>query len=128
MSLLLRITSALAGVCLSMAFFFSFPLFATEAVPMAHNHGAMINDSARAESPAATPDYYSRGQIKAWHDTQVTIAHTAIPALNWPPMTMTFALPGTLAIEPLPIGTSVAFSFRQTDQGYQLTVISAQQP
>lgn len=43
-------------------------------------------------------------------------------------MTMTFALPGTLAIEPLPIGTSVAFSFRQTDQGYQLTVISAQQP
>nr|WP_261374147.1 copper-binding protein [Yersinia bercovieri] len=43
-------------------------------------------------------------------------------------MTMSFDLPESLVAAPLPVGTPVTFSFRQTPQGYQLTAISAQQP
>ncbi|CNI66142.1 copper-binding protein [Yersinia intermedia] len=105
----------------------SSPLFAanpamSESSPMSHGSHAIMADSAPAES------YHSQGQIKTWHATRVSIAHSAIPALSWPPMTMTFDLPESLAAQPLPAGTSVTFSFRQTEQGYQLTAISAQQP
>lgn len=122
---LLNPLSTVTGLFLSAVFFVSSPLLAaaTETMPMAHHHGVMIDDPA----PAA-PHYDASGQIKAWHDTRVSIAHSAIPALNWPPMTMTFTLPDTLAAERLPIGTAVTFSFSQTDQGYLLTAISAQQP
>ena len=105
----------------------SSPLFAanpamSESSPMSHGSHTIMADSAPAES------YHSQGQIKIWHATRVSIAHSAIPALSWPPMTMTFDLPESLAAQPLPAGTSVTFSFRQTEQGYQLTAISAQQP
>ncbi|MDN0122218.1 copper-binding protein [Yersinia aleksiciae] len=129
MSSLSNVLSATAGVVLSAVILFSAPLFAAtqsmaDSMPMSHDHGAMMADATTTDAD----NYHSRGQIKAWNATSVAIAHTAIPALNWPPMTMTFDLPESLVAAPLPVGTPVTFSFRQTPQGYQLTAISAQQP
>ncbi|AHM72007.1 copper-binding protein [Yersinia hibernica] len=129
MSTLFNIISTAASALLYAAALFSAPLLAaipsmTETMPMSHNHGAMMAETATAP----TDVYHSRGQIKAWNINSVAIAHSAISALNWPPMTMTFSLPDNLVPAPIPLGTSVTFSFRQTEQGYQLTAISAQQP
>ncbi|MBS0053995.1 copper-binding protein [Yersinia sp. Marseille-Q3913] len=129
MSFLSNALSAAAAVVLSAVTLFSAPLFAAtqsmaDSMPMSHEHGAMMADSAANDAD----NYHSRGQIKAWSATGVSIAHTAIPALNWPPMTMSFDLPENWVAAPLPVGTPVTFSFRQTPQGYQLTTISAQQP
>ncbi|OWF82024.1 hypothetical protein B4900_00350 [Yersinia rohdei] len=137
MNTLSRAISATAGILLCTAVFFSSSLFAasvptTGDMPMAHNHGTMMahNHGTMMADAAATDtnSYHSTGQIKAWNAASVSIAHRAISALNWPPMTMTFDLPDNLIAAPLPVGAPVAFSFRQTEQGYQLTAISAQQP
>lgn len=67
---------------------------------------------------ADAPVYASQGIVKKADAQGVAIAHQAIPALNWPPMTMTFAQPATpVALKP---GDAVAFTFRQTAGGYQL--------
>ncbi|MCB5309701.1 copper-binding protein [Yersinia massiliensis] len=141
MRTLSRAVSATAGVLFSTAtlfsiitFFSAITLFPTslsaatstmaDTMPMSHDHGAMMADAATSDAGI----YHSRGQIKAWNATSVSIAHTTIAALNWPPMTMTFDLPDGLMATPLPVGASVTFSFIQTRQGYQLTAISAQQP
>lgn len=123
------IFNAISATVVCVVVFFSAPLLAatpsmTESMPMSHNHGAMTADA----TPSNTNSYHSRGQIKTWNTNSVSIAHSAIPALNWPPMIMTFDLPNNLIAAPLPVGTQVTFSFRQTEQGYQLTAISAQQP
>ncbi len=90
---------------------------------MHHDHNMM------ATSDVATPaDYRSQGVIKRWDAQRVAIAHHAIPALNWPPMTMTFTVPQALAGQKLAVGTQVDFSFRQDDQGYSLTAIHSIQP
>lgn len=70
--------------------------------------------------------YHSKGTIKAWGEQKVSLAHPAIPALNWPPMTMNFLQPQP-PLPALAAGTAVEFSFRQVDGGYQLTSISASQ-
>ncbi|NDL65103.1 copper-binding protein [Acerihabitans arboris] len=88
------------------------------------DHGMMA-----ASDVNATPaDYRSHGIIKRWDNQHVAIAHQAIPALNWPPMTMTFSVPANLADRRLAAGTPVDFSFRQDAQGYALTAIHPVQP
>lgn len=134
MSTLSHAVSATAGIMLCAAALFSTSVFAAstpmaDSMPMSHDHGAMMADTATANNAVTdSHSYHSRGQIKAWNATSVSIAHSAIAALNWPPMTMTFDLPDNLVTAPLPVSTQVTFSFRQTEQGYQLTAISAQQP
>nr|WP_261374146.1 hypothetical protein [Yersinia bercovieri] len=83
MSFLSNALSATAAVVLSAVTLFSAPLFAAtqpmaDSMPMSHHHGAMMADSAATDAD----NYHSRGQIKAWSATSVSIAHTAIPALN----------------------------------------------
>ncbi|WP_174848867.1 copper-binding protein [Yersinia artesiana] len=129
MSALFNAVSTTVTTLVCAVVFFSAPLLAatpsmTESMPMSHDHGAMMADTTTTH----TNDYHSGGQIKAWNANSVSIAHSAIPALNWPPMSMSFDLPDNLAATPIPVGTQVTFSFRQTEQGYQLTAISAQQP
>ncbi len=74
----------------------------------------------------STAVYHSKGTVKAWSERKVSLAHPAIPALNWPPMTMNFLQPQP-PLPALAAGTVVDFSFRQVDGGYQLTAISASQ-
>jgi Cu(I)/Ag(I) efflux system protein CusF len=93
--------------------FFSSSVFAADMAM--HQHGA-----------EATSEIHSQGVIKAWGEQKVTIAHQAIPALSWPPMTMNFTQPKP-ALAALPVSTQVDFSFLPVDGGYQLIAISASQ-
>ncbi|AYZ50535.1 copper-binding protein [Klebsiella oxytoca] len=107
---------------------FSFTAYSASAEDGAmHQH----NMSAMAEMPGMNkPEntaalYSASGVIKAWRDDAVMIAHSPVPGLNWPAMTMSFALDGHQD-KKLPVGQQVDFTFRQTDSGYALVSITAQ--
>ena len=78
-----------------------------------HQHGEMMNAAPAAQQ---TPAISATGEVKSidMESKKVTIAHDAIPAVNWPPMTMrfTFSEP-TEAIKQLKEGEQVNFSFVQ---------------
>ncbi|HZQ62590.1 MAG TPA: efflux RND transporter periplasmic adaptor subunit [Casimicrobiaceae bacterium] len=54
----------------------------------------------------------------------ITIAHGAVPALDWPPMTMTFELRDTKAVAALRAGDAVRFTFQKTTNGYEIVSLS----
>ncbi|MDQ8033576.1 MAG: copper-binding protein [Bordetella sp.] len=64
---------------------------------------------------AASPAVSASGEVKAIdRDTnKVTIAHGAIPALNWPPMTMRFTITPQTRLDALKPGDKVDFTFIQ---------------
>lgn len=90
---------------------------------------ASAADMAMQDPSAKTAvEIHSQGVIKAWDEQKVSIAHQAIPALNWPPMTMSFLLPSSPSFAALPVGTAVDFSFLPIDGGYRLIAIAAARP
>jgi Cu(I)/Ag(I) efflux system protein CusF len=56
-----------------------------------------------------------KGVIKAidMDSQKITIAHDAIPAVNWPPMTMRFTITPQTQLNNVKDGDSVAFTFVQ---------------
>ena len=71
------------------------------------------------QAPVATAD----GTIKAIDTTKhtVTIAHGAVPAVQWPPMTMAFSVTED-QLTGLMAGDRVTFSFRL--EGNKATIVS----
>lgn len=71
------------------------------------------------QAPAATAD----GTIKAIDTTKhtVTIAHGAVPSVQWPPMTMAFSATED-QLTGLAAGDRVSFSFRL--EGGKATIVS----
>lgn len=71
------------------------------------------------QAPVATAD----GTIKAIDSTKhtVTIAHGAVPAVQWPPMTMAFSVTED-QLTGLTSGDRVSFSFRL--EGGRATIVS----
>ena len=71
------------------------------------------------QAPVATAD----GTIKAIDPTKhtVTIAHGAVPAVQWPPMTMAFSVTED-QMKGLTTGDRVSFSFRL--EGGKATIVS----
>jgi len=71
------------------------------------------------QTPVATAD----GTIKAIDTTKhtVTIAHGAVPAVQWPPMTMGFSVTED-QLKGLMAGDRVTFSFRL--EGGKATIVS----
>ena len=71
------------------------------------------------QAPVAT----SNGTIKAIDTTKhtVTIAHGAVPAVQWPPMTMAFSITED-QLTGLTAGDRVTFSFRL--EGNKATIVS----
>jgi Cu(I)/Ag(I) efflux system protein CusF len=71
------------------------------------------------QAPVATAD----GTIKAIDTTKhtVTIAHGAVPAVQWPPMTMAFSVTED-QLTGLKTGDRVSFSFRL--EGGKATIVS----
>lgn len=63
-----------------------------------------------ARSPSATGGYESKGVVTAMTAGSVTLQHEAVPALNWPAMTMTFVLAPDVKTT-IPPGTTVRFRF-----------------
>ena len=78
--------------------------------------GAGAPQASRGDVPQTT-HHLTDGTIKAIKPGEITIAHEAVPSLNWPPMTMGFKSPEKGLPEDLKVGDRVSFSFTQTAQG-----------
>ncbi|WP_342321614.1 copper-binding protein [Kosakonia sp. BYX6] len=74
-----------------------------------------------------TQVYQSQGTIKKISPDSLSIAHSAIPALNWPPMTMQFTLAPGNTLPTVKLGDKVSFSFAQSENGYTLVSLTPQQ-
>ncbi|MGJ7516926.1 copper-binding protein [Pseudomonas baetica] len=99
-------------------------LVALSFVVRAEDMPGMKMDAAQMEQPAAAIAVATAaGTIKAIDSARqvVTIAHGAVPALQWPPMTMGFkATPAQL--ETVKVGDKVNFKFQQ--EGAASTIVS----
>lgn len=85
-SIFLLITSVLT---------FSFSAFTASAEDAAMHHHTMSSMADMPEMKKADDSatlYSASGVIKAWRDDAVVIAHSPVTELNWPAMTMSFAL------------------------------------
>ena len=81
-------------------------VFAAQA---ADPHAGMAMTTAQAQS------IRGKGVIKAidMDSKKITIAHEAIPAVNWPPMTMRFTITPQTQLNNVKDGDSVDFTFVQ---------------
>ncbi|QVW25607.1 copper-binding protein [Pseudomonas hormoni] len=75
------------------------------------------------EKTKLAPVANAEGTIKAIDTTKhtVTISHGAVPAVQWPPMTMAFSVTEN-QLTGLIVGDRVTFSFRQ--EGGKATIVS----
>jgi Cu(I)/Ag(I) efflux system protein CusF len=53
----------------------------------------------------------------------VTLAHEAVPSMNWGPMTMTFQVKDKMLLDKLAVGKKVDFNFVQASNGYTVTAV-----
>ena len=117
-SIFLLITSVLT---------FSFSAFTASAEDAAMHHHTMSSMADMPEMKKADDSatlYSASGVIKAWRDDAIVIAHSPVSELNWPAMTMSFAL-ADIHDKKLAVGAQVDFTFRQTDSGYAIVSITA---
>lgn len=85
---------------------------------------AAASDAARPKPAQAKPPTYSAtGTIQAITAKGVTLQHSAIPALKWPAMTMTFATQGPAQLRGLKRGEKVQFTFARDDKGAHIVAI-----
>ncbi|CAI2406050.1 Cation efflux system protein CusF precursor [Serratia liquefaciens] len=104
-------------------------VFAAVVIALFFSFSASAADMTMQDPAARTAvEIHSQGVVKSWDERKVSIAHQAIPALSWPPMTMSFLLPSSPSFAILPVGTEVDFSFLPIDGGYQLIAIAAARP
>ncbi|CAI2473949.1 copper-binding protein [Serratia liquefaciens] len=104
-------------------------VFAAVVIALFFSFSASAADMAMQDPAARTAvEIHSQGVVKSWDERKVSIAHQAIPALSWPPMTMSFLLPSSPSFAVLPVGTEVDFSFLPIDGGYQLIAIAVARP
>lgn len=75
-----------------------------------------------AAAPAANAGYEGKGVVTGLTAEAVTLRHEPVAALDWPAMTMTFALAPDVK-STMPVGTTVRFHF-QMDAGKPPTVTS----
>lgn len=67
--------------------------------------------------PAAAALYETTGRIEQLTGNSVTLSHEPVPAIGWPAMTMTFALPDLAVARGLKAGDRVRFGFDQPPAG-----------
>lgn len=80
------------------------------------------DDTVKATTTPATT-YETTGKVEKVASNSMTFSHQAVPALSWPAMTMTFSKPATDAFPDVKAGQTVRFSFKQSDDGYQLVSV-----
>ena len=87
--------------------------------------GAFDRLQASSNAPeAATMLHTGSGRITAISASSVTLAHAPVASLNWPAMTMQFALARAQLAQGLRVGNNVAFRFRQIGGAYVVEEIS----
>ncbi len=64
-----------------------------------------------ARLTATAPTYRASGRVQAIEGRSITLAHGPVPALEWPAMTMTFAVPEAVPLAGLSVGSQVDFTF-----------------
>jgi membrane fusion protein, copper/silver efflux system len=74
-------------------------------------------------SASASGAYVAQGKVESVDVHSLTISHGAIPALEWPPMTMGFDKPGPKAFPDVKPGDTVHFEFRKKGDGYELVSV-----
>lgn len=105
---------ALTGALLSVAVF------------SVHAETMQMHDST-ASTPAATaPVYPVTGVVEKIAPHALTLAHQAVPALKWPPMTMPFAVSPSLTLPALAVGDKVNFDVSLIDGNYQIVALTVQ--
>lgn len=77
----------------------------------------------QAGSAAERVTHQATGTITAVEPGSVTIDHGPVASLDWPAMTMAFAVPPDVNAGGLQPGMPVRFSFEQIDGAYALTAI-----
>lgn len=84
-----------------------------------HTMEGMQMEQKTKQAPVANAE----GTIKSIDTTKhtVTISHGAVPAVQWPPMTMAFSVTEN-QLAGLMVGDHVSFSFRQ--EGGKATIVS----
>ena len=73
--------------------------------------GAANSAPGPVSATAATPTYRASGRVQAIGGRSITLAHGPVPALEWPAMTMTFAVPDAVPLAGLSVGSRVDFTF-----------------
>jgi len=73
--------------------------------------------TAPAKAPATATLYETTGRIEQLTINSVTLSHEPVPAIGWPAMTMTFALPDPSVARGLKVGDRVRFGFDQPPAG-----------
>jgi len=79
-----------------------------------------IGSATPAAPSAAKPSptlYETTGRIEQITGNSVTLSHEPVPAIGWPAMTMTFALPSPSIAQGLKTGDRVRFGFDQPPAG-----------
>jgi membrane fusion protein, copper/silver efflux system len=69
---------------------------------------------------AASSVYRATGRVEQATPEAITISHSAVPALKWGAMTMTFNKPRPGAFPDITAGQDIEFSFREADGDYVL--------
>jgi Cu(I)/Ag(I) efflux system membrane fusion protein len=70
----------------------------------------------------------TQGTITAIDEKTITLDHEAVPALNWPPMTMGFVLPEGGLPKDLKVGDRATFAFTAVEGGYRIVSITENTP
>ena len=92
-------------------------VLARRASPAASATGA-------AAAPMPAPAVHeASGRIVEISAQAVTIHHGAVPALQWPPMEMGFALAQPALAKDIKVGDTVRFSFRESKEGHEVVAL-----
>ncbi|SNY78493.1 copper-binding protein [Enterobacter sp. CC120223-11] len=72
----------------------------------------------------ATTVYHVKGVVKAISAHSLTLEHDAVPELQWPPMTMPFALAKNRVLPAVNIDDPVDFDVSLVDGRYEITALT----
>jgi Cu(I)/Ag(I) efflux system membrane fusion protein len=85
-----------------------------------HEKLAPTADARHEANARASVVHEGTGKVTELAPDEITLAHGAIPSLDWPPMTMAFKLPDAHAVHGLKTGDTVHFSFRQQGDDFAI--------
>lgn len=108
----------------SLAVVLALPASSAMAQQKMGNMMGNMKDMPMNEPKAATPTTHSaRGTVKKVDAGAgiVVLAHDPVKSLNWPSMTMGFAVKDKALLDKLAVGKAVDFEFMQADRGYVMT-------
>ncbi|MGU3413417.1 copper-binding protein [Enterobacteriaceae bacterium C34A] len=77
-----------------------------------------------ATTATSAPVYHVKGVVKAISANSLTLEHEAVPELQWPPMTMPFALAQNLVLPAVNIDDPVDFDVSLVDGRYEITALT----